>query len=412
MSTANRALILVEGHRTIGLPYVNAAKRLGLYPITLSADPDQFEYLATEGLEFIRVDTDNYQALLHECSSLGATYNIVGITGFSGLDESLYVTISKLCQHYGLAGPDPASIERCNDKFTQRQLLQAASVPIPAYRLAMDAKEVEDAATEIGLPLVLKPAEGSGSSGVRLCHDLAELAAHTKYLLEGEHTWRSTPRILVEEFVNGPFYTANLMGNEVIAIGAAEFGPPPNFVFRETVFPASLTEEEYGGIVNLSIRCLEALGLVWGPTSIEFRWTKLGPVVIEVNPRIAGGASTRLVQLSCGIDLIKEHIKLVIGQDWDLRSKQSCIAAVRHLVADSDGTLEWISGERAAAMPGVDEVKFHVRPKTLIIRRGDYLDTLGHVIVASTDRARTQELLQQAVEEVGWLIKPLGTTKE
>ncbi|MBY3122486.1 ATP-grasp domain-containing protein [Rhizobium laguerreae] len=409
---AKRALILVEGHRTIGLLYVKAAQRLGVYPITLSADPGQFEYLAAEGLEVIRVETDNVQALLHECSLLRSTYEIAGITGFSGLDESIYVTVGELCRHFGLPGPDPASIERCNDKFNQRQFLKKAGLPMPAYRLAMNAEEVEYAAAEIGLPVILKPAEGSGSSGVRLCRDLAELAAHTKYLLEGGHAWRSTPRILVEEFANGSFYTVNLMGNEVVAIGAAEFGPPPHFVFRETVFPAPLTDEQHNDLVNLSLRCLKGLGLAWGPASIEFRWTKLGPVVIEVNPRLAGGASPRLVQLSCGIDLIEEHIKHVIGKEWDLRRRQSYIAAVRHLVPECDGTLEWIDGERAAGVPGVVDVKFHVTPKTLIIRRGDYTDTLGHVIAASPNRARTREILQRAVDQVNWSIKPFGTAEE
>ncbi|TIU93904.1 MAG: hypothetical protein E5W01_02855, partial [Mesorhizobium sp.] len=144
---ARRALILVEGHRSIGLLYVKAAQRLGLYPITLSADPTQHDYLTAEA---IRVDTDNLDALIHECSRLRATYDIAGITGFSGLDESVYATVGELCRYFDLPGPNPASIERCYDKFTQRELLAEAGVPIPAYRLATNATDVENSAAEIG----------------------------------------------------------------------------------------------------------------------------------------------------------------------------------------------------------------------------------------------------------------------
>ncbi|PBB51825.1 hypothetical protein CK223_33075, partial [Mesorhizobium loti] len=56
---ARRALILLEGHRSIGLLYIKAAQRLGVHPITLSADPAQYDYLAAESLEAIRVDTDD-----------------------------------------------------------------------------------------------------------------------------------------------------------------------------------------------------------------------------------------------------------------------------------------------------------------------------------------------------------------
>ncbi|TIX80893.1 MAG: ATP-grasp domain-containing protein, partial [Mesorhizobium sp.] len=331
---ARRALILLEGHRSIGLLYVKAAQRLGLHPITLSADPAQYDYLATERLESVRVDTDNLDALIRECSRLGATYDIAGITGFSGLDESIYATVGKLCRHFDLPGPNPASIERCCDKFVQRQLLAEAGVPMPAYRLAADATEVESYATEIGLPVIVKPAVGSGSCGVRLCRNADELAEHTPYLLAGEPTWVSSPRILVEEFAQGPQYSAYTMGSEVIGICAANFGPLPHFVYRDFTFPALLTEDEGKRIADVSLSCLRALGLGWGPAHMEFRWTKRGPVVIEVNPRVPGGTTPWLVELACGVDLVMEHIRLVIGDEWDLRRRHSHFAAARFLVPD------------------------------------------------------------------------------
>ncbi|TIN69465.1 MAG: hypothetical protein E5X94_08245, partial [Mesorhizobium sp.] len=66
-----RALILIEGHpRDTGLRYVQAAQRLGLRPITLSAHPTQYDYLAAEKLEAIQVDSGNLDALIRECSRL------------------------------------------------------------------------------------------------------------------------------------------------------------------------------------------------------------------------------------------------------------------------------------------------------------------------------------------------------
>ncbi|RJT23712.1 ATP-grasp domain-containing protein [Mesorhizobium waimense] len=404
---ARRALILVEGHRSIGLLYVKAAQHLGLHPITLSADPVQYDYLAAESLAAIRVDTDDFDALIRECTRLRATYDIAGITGFSGLDESIYATVGKLCRHFDLPGPDPVSIERCRDKFTQRQFLEAAGIPMPAYRLAADATEVESSAMEIGLPVIVKPAVGSGSCGVRLCRDVDELAEHTAHLLAWERTRESSPRILVEEFAQGPQYSADTMGNEVIAVGAADFDCPPNFVVRGSIFPALLTDCEHKRIAAVSLSCLSALGLGWGPANIEFRWTERGPVVIEVNPRLPGWTTPRLIQLAYGIDPIGEHLKLVIGEEWDLRRRHSQTAAVRFLVPEGDGVLDWIDGDtRAATTPGVAEVKLYVEPKTPIVRKGDFRDTMGHVIAASPSRAETEAILQRAVDLIGWSITP------
>ncbi|MDX8529051.1 acetyl-CoA carboxylase biotin carboxylase subunit family protein [Mesorhizobium sp. MSK_1335] len=408
-----RALILVEGHRSIGCLYVNAAKRIGLWPITLSADPTQYDYLAAKGIEAIRVDTTNLDALIRECDRLRETYEIAGITGFSGLDELVPAIVGKLCRHFDLPGPDPASIERCQDKFTQRQILAQAGVPVPAYRLAANATDVTSSAAEIGLPVIVKPAVGSGSSGVRLCRSADELAEHTSYLLGEKKTWRSSPRILVEEFAQGFHYSTEIMGNEAFGIAAVEFGIPPHFVSLEYTFPAALTGDEHRRITDVSLSCLRALGLGWGPTNIDVRWTKHGPVVIEVNPRLAGGTSPQLVQAACGVDLITEHIKLVIGGDWDLRKKHSRIATARILVPDRDGTLDSIDGERqAAAVPGVAEVKLYVVPKTPIIRKGDFRDAIGYVIAASPDLMQTQSVIRRAVDLIDWSITPFPTISQ
>ncbi|RWK79860.1 MAG: ATP-grasp domain-containing protein [Mesorhizobium sp.] len=402
---ARKALILVEGTRSNGPLYVEAAQRLGLHPITLSADPAQYDYLAAEGTEAIRVDTDNLDALIRECSKLRATYDIAGITSTEDA-HAFYTTASKLCRHFDLRGPNPASIERCCDKFTQRQLLAEAGVPMPAFRLAANATEVETAAAEIGLPVILKPAVGSGSSGVRLCRNADELAEHTNYLL-GKHIGRSSPRILVEEFAEGLHYSVQTMGNEVIGIGTVDWSRPPHFVCRELTYPALLTDDEHKRIFDISLSSLRALGLGWGPTNIEFRWTPRGPVVIEINPRLAGTTTPQLVKLAYGIDLVAEHIKLVIGDECSLRKTHSYSAVARHLVADRDGTLDWINGDnQAVAVPGVVEVKFNVPPKTLIVRRGDHRDTLGHVIATSPSLAETEAIIHRAISLIGWSITP------
>ncbi|MER9877352.1 acetyl-CoA carboxylase biotin carboxylase subunit family protein [Mesorhizobium sp. M0195] len=407
---ARKALILVEGVADIGLLYVKAAQRLGLRPITLSADPAQYDYLAAESVDAIRVDTNNLDALICECSRLRATNDIAGITSAK---ESVYARVGNLCRHFNLPGPNPTSIERCCDKPAQRQLLAEAGVPIPAFRVAANAIDVESSALEIGLPAILKPAAGSGSMGVRLCRNLDEVTEHTNYLLGGKHIWRSPPKILVEEFAQGPYCWADIMGDQIIGIGTSDFGPAPHFVSRESTIPAPLIDDEHRRIANVSLSCLRALGLGWGPTGIELRWTKRGPVVIEVNPRLHGTPTPQLVQLAYGVDLITEHIKLAIGDECDLRRSHSHTAAARFLVADRDGTLDWISGDsQAAAVSDVAEVKFYVGPKTPIVRKGDFRDHIGHVMAVSPSFFQTQFILQQAVDLINWSITPFSIAGE
>ncbi|TJV15384.1 MAG: hypothetical protein E5Y16_33140 [Mesorhizobium sp.] len=203
------------------------------------------------------------------------------------------------------------------------------------------------------------------------------------------------------------------MGNEVVAICANDFGPLPHFVIREVTYPALLTDEERERIADVSLSCLRAVGLGWGPTNIELRWTKRGPVVIEVNPRLGGMPDPQLVKLAYGLDLVTEHIKLVIGEEWNLRKRHSHSAAARFLLPDQDGILDWISGDtQAAAIPGVVEVKLNVEPKTPIVRKGDFRDRIGHVIATSPSLAETEGALQRAVDLIDWSITPFPAVDE
>ncbi|MER8511131.1 ATP-grasp domain-containing protein [Mesorhizobium sp. M0894] len=402
---ARRALVMLEGASNSGR-YVQVAKHLGLHPITMLTDPNQYDHLAAQGSDIIPIARDNLDSIIYQCSQLRLSYDIAGITS---PQEEAYATVGNLCRYFNLPGPNPTSIERCCEKPTQRHLLAAAGIPIPAFRLAANAAEVENAAVEIGLPVVVKPAVGMGSSGVRLCRNIIELAEHAKSLLGGTHASRTMPTILVEEFARGKHYSVELMGNEVIGIAMADFGDPPHFVCREYVCPAPLTKREYKRIADISLSCLHALGLGWGPANIDLRWTEFGPVVIEVNPRLAGAPNPQLVNLAYGVDLVAEHIKLAIGEGnkRTLRRRPSRVAAARILVPDRDGTLNWICDEdRAIAVPGVAELKFDVASQTPIVRKGDYRDRMGYVVVVSPTPARTKATLQRAVGLIKWSITP------
>ncbi|WP_346659043.1 ATP-grasp domain-containing protein [Bradyrhizobium sp. 163] len=395
---------MLEAEATNSPLYVRAATYLGLRPVILSADPSRYDYLIAANCEAIRVDTSNIEAMISACTKFSSTTTIAGITS---AQESVYPAVGKLCKYFSLPGPQAAAVERCCDKFVQRQILAAADIPVPTYGLAANATEAERCAAEIGFPVVVKPATGIGSMGVRLCRDVVELAEHTASLL-GEHQIRRSPsRILVEQFANGDHYTVEMVGGDVIGIGAADFGRPPHFVCREYVYPALLDDEQRMRIVDVSQSCLRALGLDWGPTNIDLRLTKGGPVVIEVNPRLAALPNSELIRFAYGIDPVLEHIKLAIGKECRLRPSASNTAAARVLVADRDGTLNWIQGDRRAkAIPGVADVKLFIKPNTSIVRKGDCRDRIGYVIAVSRNPAQAIAALERATELIKWSITP------
>ncbi|MDU0293743.1 hypothetical protein [Saccharothrix longispora] len=135
------------------------------------------------------------------------------------------------------------------------------------------ADQAGKAALRIGGPVVVKPTSGSDPVDVRLCDTPAEATERAASLLPVRGT------VLIEEYVSGPGFSVESIGDVVVATVADHLGPPPDFVPIGHDCPAATEDETLAGV---SRRARAALGLDWGPTRIRLRLTPGGPVVTEV----------------------------------------------------------------------------------------------------------------------------------
>lgn len=406
-----RALILIEGNFTgNGQMFVRVARRLGLIPIMLSRNPARYEYVAADEVDAFVVDTQEVGSIIQACEGLRSDYEIAGVACAS---EAYYWAVAVVCRHFSLPGPNPEAVERCLNKFTQREQLAKAGVPIPGFRAAANATDATEFATEIGLPVVLKPIVGNGSYGVKLCRTLDEVAKQAAFVLAGKHGLPSPSMVLVEEFAVGELFACEVMEGAVLGIIAMDCGPPPNFALRNFIFPAPLNSGDSERITTVATRGIEAMALDWGPVTVELRLTKRGPVVIEVNPRIGGAPAPELVRLGCGVDLIEETIKLFTGQQAVVAKSHSHAAAARYVMPDNGGILKWLGDQRQArAVPGVNAIELKAKSGTPIVLQGDYRDVIAHVITASPDADVAAAALERAVALMEWTMLPIPEVEE
>src|SRR5690606_41620599 len=73
-------------------------------------------------------------------------------------------------------GPPPQAIQAMGDKTEARTRMQAAGVPVvPGYQGPDDEDSLQEAAGEIGYPVVVKAAAGGGGEGMRVVWSPDEL---------------------------------------------------------------------------------------------------------------------------------------------------------------------------------------------------------------------------------------------
>jgi hypothetical protein len=182
---------------------------------------------------------------------------------------------------------------------------------------------VGTAPSNLKFPVVIKPAEGCGSSGVFIIHSMEELhKAKTSYdhdrfvrnlPIHGNENW------LVEEFLEGPELGVELIMSDGEAVFAsvmeATKTPPPLFQGTGRFYPTSLGRDADDVIASECIRAAKLLGLNNSVIDIDCKWVPgRGMIFIEINSRMGGHSVGLMHENVFGINLVLEHFRVGCGK--------------------------------------------------------------------------------------------------
>src|SRR4051812_13994287 len=97
--------------------------------------------------------------------------------GFGFLAENAAFAAAVESAGIAWVGPPPEAIRAMGDKAAARKLAAKLGIPIvPGYDGASQSdRSLREAATRIGVPLLVKPAAGGGGKGMRVVRDVAQL---------------------------------------------------------------------------------------------------------------------------------------------------------------------------------------------------------------------------------------------
>lgn len=391
-SGPGRTLVLLESNTTgSGREFCATARARGLRPLLLAASPERYPYAAADGVETVRMDTGDRAAVLGVCAELAGREP--GLAGVTSSSEYFMASAAAVAGELALPAPDGDAVAACRRKDRQRELLAAAGVPVPGFRAVERVADAVRAAGELGCPVVVKPVSGSGSVGVRLCRDPDEVARWAQSLLDqavNERGARVPRRILVERAVDGPEFSVETFDGGVVAVVRKHLGPPPFFVELGHDVPAPVACGVQARLGGTALRALRALGLGWGAAHVELRLSAAGPVVIEVNPRLAGGMIPAAVRAATGVDLIDRVVARAGGGRPRPAGRGPGHAAVRFVPAPGAGVVASVSGlAEAGRSPGVVHAHCTAAAGDRVELTHSFRDRLGCVVAAgeSADQA-------------------------
>jgi cysteine synthase A len=401
-----RTLLFVESNTTgTGMRALRLARELGFAPVLLANDASRYAGLDDTGAEVIVCDTNSVPALRATVQARFRARDLAGVTTTS----DFYVpTVAELSTWLGLPGNPAEAMRTCRDKARLRETLARAGVRQPRFVVVRDAEAGATAAAKVGLPCVVKPADDSGSTNVLRCASAQEVGAHVARILAKTVNARGLPTAgtaLVEELADGPEYSVEMFsvegGHQLVGITAKTVTGTPHFVEQQHLFPAPLDPATAEELTRTVRAALTAAGVRSGPTHTEVRLVEEGPVIIEVNPRLAGGMIPEMIRLATGTVLLEQQVRAATGEPPHLDREFTRQGGIRFLLADRPGRLAAVEGtDRAAAVAGVEQVTVTARPGTDVRPAVDAYGRLGYLIATSERPDEIERILDAAEREI------------
>ncbi|HBL84270.1 MAG: carbamoyl phosphate synthase large subunit [Clostridiales bacterium GWF2_38_85] len=295
-------------------------KKAGINTVLVNSNPATImtdNALADEiYLEPLTVETVKRIILKEKPDSL-----LAGLGGQTGLTIAMKLNKEGFLAKHNvrLIGTNADAINKAEDRQLFKEAMQKIGQPVIPSEIAVNINEVIKAATNIGFPVIIRPAFTLGGSGGGVAYNMDELVTVAKNGL----MMSPINQVLVEKYIYGwkeiEFEVMRDSIGNVIAVCSMENFDPVGIHTGDSIVIApavTLADKELQMLRKASLDIITELGIEGGcncqfalnPDSFEYS-------VIEVNPRVS--RSSALASKATGYPIAKVATKIALGMTLD-----------------------------------------------------------------------------------------------
>ena len=203
------------------------------------------------------------------------------------------------------------------DKWRTKMIWLANGLPTPRYRMLSAHDDWDAVARDLGLPLIVKPANEGSTLGLTKVTAAAQLPAAYELAAKKFHDMA-----LAEQFIDGPEFTASILGETALPLIRIE-APQGNYDYQNKYFtddtkyhcPCGLPAAEEQALQALAVRAFRLVGCTgWG--RVDLMLDRSGkPSLLEVNtsPGMTGHSLVPMAARQIGIAYEDLCVKVLEG---------------------------------------------------------------------------------------------------
>lgn len=382
-------------------PGIKRAQEMGFAVVATDGNPN------ASGLQVADIPVVMDIRDIPDTIALAKKHHVEGV--FCVAVEAAVKTVAAVARELRLPALSPEAAENATDKHRMRTLWAASGVPSPAFRPCASLAQVETAAREIGFPIVIKPTSNAGSRGVSKVEQLEDLpSAYEKAL-----TYARSGMVLLEKFIPGVEMSieAFVYKGEVFVIALSDKvrTKPPCLLDTSVLFPSEHplpVQEQARQIVTDSIK---ALGIDMCPVHAEVLVSPHGLTMVELAARGPGfKVFTDMIPWVTGVDVVKELVKLSVGQEPDFTVRFNRGSVLRFPEVQS-GVVTCVKGvDEAKKIEGIYDLDIYVKPGEMVHPLTSGSDRIGHIITMAQTRNEAVEIVRQAESVLRIEVEPAG----
>lgn len=246
---------------------------------------------------------------------------LAGFGGQTGLNLAMTLDEKGVFEKNGtrLLGVNKDSIHRAEDREAFKSLMEEIGEPIPPSIIATGLEECRTFVSEIGYPVIIRPAYTLGGTGGGIANNDEELEEHCKMGIEKS----AIGQILVEKSIAGwkeiEYEVIRDSKDNCIIICSMENLDPAGIHTGDSIVVAptqTLNDTQYQMLRNSALKIIRSLD-IQGGCNVQFAMNpnKDEYIVIEVNPRVS--RSSALASKAAGYPIAKIAAKIAIGYTLD-----------------------------------------------------------------------------------------------
>jgi len=304
-------------------------------------------------------NTHDVNKVKHEIDGLHHKgLNVCAVVSF--IEEHCY-TASLLAKERGLPCFTPAAICTMLDKLETRKAIDSTPYS-PNFCEIKNNDAMKQDTIEKSLPCILKEPLSTGSKWVAKINSFAEY----EYEIDKFRKECHSERLLLEDYLSGPQFLVETLVIDgkphIAAIIEQEVSYVNRFIITGYKVIHDYQSEFIQSLITAVNDIIVCIGMENGPCHLECIHNGEQWKLVEINPRISGGAMNVLITEATGINLVKETLKTALGQKPDLTGKYKKEAFAQYVIANKEGILLKVTGRnKARNCEGVRQV--FVKPK-------------------------------------------------